>query len=490
MNSTLVIGLDSSTQSTKAIAWTRDGAAAGEGRAPVSMSSPASGWAEQDPEEWWTAARAALRDLVQDVDVSQCAGLAISNQRETVAFLDPGLRPVRPAIVWLDERSRDRIAPLTAAIGADVLHRISGKPPDITPTIYRLDWLRANEPETLDGTAHVLDAHGYLTGRLTGTPWASSTSADPFGIFDINEGAWSQPLLDHLGISLRQLPRVAPPGSEIGTVSEEAAAATGLPAGLPVYAGGGDGQCAGLGVNAVAPGKVYLNLGTALITGAWSPDPRLSKAWRTMTSPTGDGYFLEGGQRAGAYLVNWFVDTYAGGRDDTAVFDRLEAQAAALPVGAEGVLFSPHLSGCMDPHWDPDARASFVGLGPHHSIGHLYRAMLEAMTLESARCIAAMRAEGLGPERLLAVGGGAASALWTRMFVDAAGLPLTRSESLEASALGAGMSAAVGAGWYPDFATAAAAMSREGETIQPDPATAEAWRQLSERQAQAYRPTH
>ena len=140
----------------------------------------------------------------------------------------------------------------------------------------------------------------------------------------------------------------------------------------------------------------------------------------------------------------------------------------------------------MDPHWDPDARAGFLGLAPHHGAAHLYRASLEALTLEIARCVAAMDAAGLTPQRLLAVGGGGNSDLWSRMLADATGLPLTKSKSLEASSLGAGMSAAVGAGWFPGFAEAATAMSKEGDTRAPDPAAKPAWASLMARQAKAY----
>jgi xylulokinase len=270
-------------------------------------------------------------------------------------------------------------------------------------------------------------------------------------------------------------------------VHAAAAEATGLAAGTAVVAAGGDGQCAGLGVNAVRPGTVYLNLGTALIVGMWSDAPRVGKAWRTMTSPTGEGYFLEGVQRAGALQLNWIVDNFAGGRSDPGVFARLDAEAAAIPLGSDGVRMSPYLSGCMDPHWDPDARAAIVGLGPHHRTAHVYRAALEALTAESARCLDGMRAQGLAPRRILAVGGGARNELWVRMFADATGLPVTRCHSPEASALGAGISAAVGAGWYPDFATAAAAMTQELDTIAPDPTAAAAWAALARAQGQVYR---
>jgi xylulokinase len=484
----LVIGLDSSTQSTKAVAWTREGEAVAEGRAPIPLSSPRPGWAEQDVEDWWAAACAALKELTAQIDPTCVAGLAVSNQRETVALVDECLRAVRPAMVWLDERATGEVRTFSAAFGADRLHAITGKPVDVTPVVYRLAWLRTHEPAALDAARRILDVHGFLTGRLTGRPTASWTSADPFGVFDIAEKAWSAQVLKSLGLTADRFGALERPGARVGAVSEAAAAETGLAAGTPVFAGGGDGQCAGLGVNAVRPGVVYLNLGTAIITGAWSADPRIGKSWRTMTSPTGEGFFLEGCQRAGAFFVNWFIDAFAGGRDDAGVFARLEEQAAALPVGAEGVTVCPYLSGCMDPHWDPSARAAFLGLAPHHGIGHLYRAVLEALTLESARCVAAMAAEGLAPQRIVAVGGGAASALWRRMIADATGLPLAVSGSLEASSLGAGMSAAVGAGWFAGFDEAASAMSREGPTTAPDLAARSAWSVLSARQAAAYRP--
>ncbi len=485
----LVIGLDSSTQSTKAIAWTADGAAAAEGRADYPLSRPEPGFGEQDVEDWRRAANAALRAVTAQIDPARVAGVAISNQRETLCFLDAEGRALRPAILWLDERGAGEIAPVCAALGADWLHRTTGKPADVTPALYRLAWMRRHQPDILDASAQILEPHGFLTRWLTGAAAASWTSADPSGVFDIAAKQWSAPILAHLGLTADRFAAVHRPGARVGAVTAQAAAETGLAKGTPVFAAGGDGQCAGLGVDAARRGRIYLNLGTAMITGAWSATPETGRSWRTMTAPTGEGYFLEGCQRAGALLVNWFIDAFAGGRDDPAVFARLEAAAAAIPVGAEGVTVSPYLIGCMDPHWDPAARASIGGLGPGHGSAHVYRAILEALTLESARCVAAMRAAGVAADKVLAVGGGAQSALWLRMVADATGLPVARSASVEASALGAGMSAAVGAGWFAGFAEAAAAMSREESALAPDPAARAAWDAASARQAASYRPS-
>lgn len=487
MSTDIVIGIDSSTQSTKSIAWSRNGEAVAEGRGPTPMATPEPGWFEQDPEDWWTAAVGTLKNVAEQIDPSRVAGIAVSNQRETVAFLDADMAPTRPAMVWLDERGRDEIDRLRGQIDLEEVHRVTGKPPDLTPVVYRLSWLRNKARADLDNAVKITDAHAFLAGRLTGRIAASWTSADPFGVMDIESKTWWLPILDHLNLRSDQFAELFRPGTLIGTVTAKAAAQTGMVEGTPVFAAGGDGQCAGLGVNAARPGVVYLNLGTALITGAWSDQPRTGMDWRTMTSPTGEGYFLEGCQRAGAFLVNWVIDTFAGGREDSSVFERLEAEAASLPIGSDGVAICPYLTGCMDPHWDPSARASINGLGPQHGFGHIYRATLEALTLESARCIDAMRQNGLAPEKIVAVGGGANSALWTKMFADATGLPLHVSNSLEASALGAGMSAAVGAGWFDGFDAAAEAMSGMGPAIRPDASVWKKWQAASARQAIAYR---
>lgn len=489
MKRDVIIGLDSSTQSTKAFAWTREGESLAEGRCPISMDMPQPGWVEQESEDWWAATCTVLKEITQQIDPARVVGLAISNQRETVAFLDNNGHAIRPSVVWLDERAIDELPYLRGKIGEEILHTTSGKPIDITPVLYRLSWFRRHQPHILDKATQILDVHGFLSGRLTGVNTASWTSADPFGVFDIASKCWSDQILATIGLSPNQFARLAPPGTSIGTLTSKAATATGLRAETPLFAAGGDGQCAGLGVNAAREGVVYLNLGTAVITGAWTPSPRIGLDWRTLTSPTGEGYFLEGCQRAGTFLIDWFVDKFAGGREDPEIFASLESESSELPVGSDGVIVCPYLSGCMDPHWDPAAKASIHGLAPRHGRGHIYRAMLEAITSESVRTIDKMRQSGLNPRKIVAVGGGAASPLWTQMYADAAGLPLHVSRSLEASALGAGISAAVGLGWFSDFNKAAASMSGENPAIKPNATTSMAWRALSKRQAEAYQPS-
>ncbi len=476
-----VIGIDSSTQSTKAIAWDRHGAALAEGRSAIPMNQPSENRFEQEPADWWSSCVNALKELSNNVDMGAARAVAISNQRETIGFLDRDRRSVRPAMVWLDERAQDSVAEFSARFGADALHRISGKPVDLTPVVYRLHWLTRHEPETLDATDLFVDVHGYLTGRLCGKFTASWTSADPTGMFDITSMKWSSEILTSLNLDSRRFAPALAPGSRAGSVSERASMETGLPAGLPVITAGGDGQCAGLGVNAVRPGRAYLNLGTALITGAWGAEPTASLAWRTMTSPTGRGYFYEGVLRAGTFLIDWFMKQFVKSRKNAA-FSSLEQKAAALPVGSSGAIVTPYLCGSMNPHWSMDASASIAGLRASHGPEHIYRAILESLSGEVARTTTAMKKAGVEIDMAVAVGGGANSALWQQMIADATGLPLRNSRSLEASSLGAAITAAKGIGWHPDFDAAAEAMSRMDDALKPSPRHRGKWDMLLKRQ--------
>ena len=486
MTEKFVIGIDSSTQSTKVIVWNQKGQPVSEGRAAISMKMPQPGHAEQDPEEWWDSFKIALRQALQKIDSKRVEGLSISNQRETVAFLDQDGTSLHDAMVWLDERAANEVGGLCEVLGGEKIHKISGKPIDPTPVLYRLKWLSKNKPKVLEKTHRILDVQGYLVFRLTGTAKTSWTSADPFGTFDIHKKVWSSTLLDQIGVRTDQFPEALCPGKEIGRISEKITSEFNLPINLKIIAGGGDGQCAGLGVNAIAGGRAYLNLGTAIIAGASSQDLRLSNFWRTLISPTGQGYFLEAVQRAGAFFVNWFLECLGSGERTPETFARLEEQASKIDIGSEGVLVQTHLSGCMDPHWDPQAFGTFLGLRTHHTQAHLYRASLEALTLESARAMQKMASEGVELRKINAIGGGAQSPLWMKMIADATQLPVQRSLSNEASALGAGISAAVGAGWFASFEEAAAAMTNEAELIEPDQNVAEKWQDLSMRQSKIY----
>lgn len=472
----VVVGLDSSTTATKAIAWRRDGSVAGLGRSPIPLASPGSNLYEQDPEDWWSAASAAMGELLQQVAPERIAALAIANQRETFVALDGKGSPVRPAIVWLDQRCGEEVGWLAGKVGSERIHRITGKPPDMAPVAYRIAWMLRAEPERFHSTAMFADVHAYLVWRLTGSFTTSWASADPLGLFDMEKKTWSAEVLGALELCPERLPQLAAPGTVLGTVSR-AAAQTGLAEGTPVVAGGGDGQAAGLGVNALTSRRAYLNLGTAVVSGTYSKEYRTNNAWRTMGSCSGEGYYYETSLRAGTFLVEWFARQVCGAAEgDKDIYQRLEAEAAGVPIGSGGLVAVPYWGAVMTPYWDAKARGCFVGLSGAHRIGHLYRSLLEGVALEQA-LVSGMIEErtGLRIEEFVAIGGGSSSDLWCQIIADASGKAVRRSRTAEASSLGAAMCAAVGAGWFARAGDAAAAMAGE-ITRETEPAPARAAR--------------
>ena len=462
MRKNLVIGIDSSTTATKAIAWDAAGRAVAEGRAPVPLSNPGPGLFEQDPADWWGSTVAALKGVLASVDPARVAAIGISNQRETVGLFDEAGAPLRPAIVWLDERAKPHVRSFSAAFGEDRIHAISGKPRDITPPIYRFVWLREHEPETWTRIGRIAEVHAFLTHRLTGGWTTSTASADPLGVLDMAAMNWSGELLNALGLSEAQFPRLARPGSVTGQVTAAAAGETGLREGTPVVAAGGDGQCAGTGTDVFVAGRAYVNLGTAVVSGSYGEDYAYDSAFRTMSAVAERGYIYESCLRTGTFLVDWLVRELfqIDPRRQPTIFETLESEAAASPIGAQGLVLLPYWSGCMPPYWDTSARGVIAGLSASHRRGDVYRAVLEGIALEQAMVTRRIGdAVDRSVDHYTAIGGGALSDLWCQILADASGLVVQRSGTVEASSLGAAMAAAVGAGWFASVGQAANAMA-------------------------------
>ncbi|MEM0907337.1 MAG: FGGY family carbohydrate kinase [Pseudomonadota bacterium] len=491
MTAPIVIGIDSSTTSTKALAFDAAGRLLSEGRSAIPMTNPQMGYFEQDPRDWWRSTVAALQGCLDGLDASAVKGLSISNQRETLGVFDADGVPVRPAILWLDERSRLDVKEFAETAGAERIHAITGRIPDTTSAAYRIHWVLKKEPDVAARAATFADVQSYLVHCLAGGPLRTGwPSADPLGLFDLEGKTWSVPLLDAMGLEETRLPAAYPPGTLLGTVTAEAAAETGLAPGTPVYAGGGDGQLAGLGTNCTIPTRAYINLGTAVVSGVWSPTYHYDKAWRTEIAGHGEGYILENCLRSGTFFLDWFVNQFVDTDDGADVYARLEAEAMNLPIGSQGAMVLPYLSGVMDPHWDTDARGVMIGLSSSHKQANVYRAILEGITLDQvSRTGATEKATGTAVDHFVAIGGGAASQLWRQMLADASGKEVRISATNEASALGAAMIAAAGAGLYGSIADAAAGMAGKTEAIEPNLAVASRYQDLKEIYGRLYAAT-
>lgn len=467
MKPDIVIGIDQSTTATKAIAFDRRGRILAEGRAAVQLSNPHPGWFEQNVDDWTSSVTTALKQVTRKVGRARVAALAISNQRESFAQFDERGKALRPGTLWLDERSHQEVRDIASEVGKQEVHRISGKPSDVTPCIYRCRWLSTHEPKMWAKTVRTAEVHGVLTHFLTGEWKTSIASADPMGLLDVATYDWSDVLLKAARLRREQLPALVRSGVTMGTVTDQAAKATGLKAGTPVVAGGGDGQCAGTGANIFLKGRAYLNLGTAAVSGSYGQDYAIDPAFRSMVAVGESGFSFETAIRTGTYLVTWMVERLFNldPAKNPGIFKTLEAEAKASPIGGRGLALVPYWSGVMTPYWDTSARGVIAGLSGSHTRGDIYRALMEGVALEQAMMTNRVAQATSAIDHFAIVGGGSKSDLWCQIVADAAGREVKRLETPEASALGAAMAAAKGAGWYSSIPAAAAAMSGKPSKI-------------------------
>jgi xylulokinase len=467
----LYLAVDCSTTAAKAVVFDAAGATVTTAARLLALRHPGPGRYEQDAEDWWLATQAAITEVTTQVDAARIQAICLTHQRESFVCLDAAGKALRPAILWADGRA----GPQIAALGSAQVHELSGKPPDVTPALYKLVWLREHEPAVLAEAARIGDVQAYLTWKLTGR-WATShVSADTLGLFDLRRLTWAPQLLAMAGVRLEQLPELCTAGEEIGRLDSTVAAALGLrvlPGGTgpPLIAGIGDGQAAGLGANVTAPGIGYLNLGTSMVLGVQTDSYQYDPAFRTLAGAVPGTFVLETILNSAAYLAGWFREqfgdpTLAGAPDPV-----LEAEAAALPPGADGLVTLPYWNAAQTPYWDADARGATVGWHGGHTRAHLYRSILEAVGFELRLHLDGLeRSTGQKVSVLRAMGGGSRSRLWTQLVADISQLPVQIAAQDEVSALGAAVIARAwadgqGAAGIP---AAAAAMAGTSAVVQP-----------------------
>jgi xylulokinase len=480
----LVIAVDLSTTACKVIAFCPHGEVVATARRPLQTSSPHAGWQEQSSEAWWRAMCESLREVTSGLDAVDIRALSITHQRESFVCLDGDDAPLRPAILWIDDRATDQVQ----ALGSSRVHELTGRPPSTAPSFYKLAWLREHEPEVMERTVMIAEVHAYLVRRLTGEWVTSWASADPTGLVDIRTFGYSAELLSAVGLREDQLPALVAPGEVVGHLTEQAGQLTGLPHGTAVVAGAGDGQCGGLGAATCDSGEAYLSLGTSVILGVHSDRHQTSLAFRTLASPIAGRWTLEAALASGVHSLEWFRARILGDRSPLAL-ERLEAQAAQVPAGADGLLFLPYLIRAETPHWDPAARGAWVGLRDHHDLGHLYRAMLEGIAFEQLAVLNLIeQATGTSTRRLRLMGGGARSALWVQLIADIFERPVEITEHKETTALGAAVlaAAAVGVDGETDVVATARRMSQGWREIQPRDIDRERYRRMAAAYDQLY----
>ena len=362
-------------------------------------------------------------------------------------LLDGADRPLRPAILWNDQRTAAECDEIRELVGPRRLIEITGNDALTGFTAPKLLWVRRNEPDTWAQVAHVMLPKDYVRLRLTGEHATDRADAAGTLLLDLAARDWSSEVLDALDIDPAILPRTFEGPEVTGLVSAEAADATGLRAGTPVVAGGGDQAANAVGVGALDEGVVALSLGTSGVVFAATAQPIIEPAGRVhaFCHAVPDRWHLMSVMLSAAGSLRWFRDALAPGVEFAALAD----EAAGVPAGADGLLFLPYLSGERSPHADPLARGAFIGLTVAHERRHLTRAVLEGVAFGLRDGLDLIVAAGVPPPtQLRATGGGVASPLWRQILADVLGAEIATVATTEGAAYGAALLAAVGAGWF------------------------------------------
>ena len=464
----LVVGVDVSTTATKAVLQDAEGTVRAVGMSAYRYETPHPLWSEQDPALWWEATRIAVREALEaaDTDAEAVEAVGLTGQMHGLVALDDRDEVLRPAILWNDQRTGAECDAIRGIVGRRRLIEITGN--DALPGFKapKLLWLRRHEPDVWASIAHVLLPKDFVRLRLTGEHALDRADGSGTILFDLAARDWSPEILDALAIEPRWLPPTFEGPMVTGTITEGAASATGLRAGIPVVAGGGDQAAAAVGVGSVVPGVSSLSLGTSGVLFTTTEGPAIESEGRlhAFCHAVPDRWHLMGVMLSAAGSLRWYRDALAPG----VAFEELVEEAAEVPPGSDGLLFLPYLTGERTPYPDPLARGAFVGLTVHHGRAHLTRAVLEGVAFGMRDSLELMRAAGIKPpDQIRATGGGSRSPLWRRILADVLGASIVTTPSAEGAAQGAATLAAVGAGWFDTIQDACRALVRIGETTPP-----------------------
>jgi sugar (pentulose or hexulose) kinase len=503
MSADLVVAIDVGTQSTRALVVAPDGTIVAKARVPYApYVAPQPGWAERDPELYWTALGEACRRVLADpaVRLDALAGVALTTQRGTVVVTDETGRPLRPAITWLDDRRTQGLPPYGGVGGITKLaFRALGLRDTIETfaSACEAGWLRANEPATWAAIRQYGLLSAFLTQRLTGRFVDSAAAQVGYLPFDYRAFRWAKPgdwRWTVAPVDPAWLPDLVAPTAPLGEIGRAASDATGLPIGLPVIAAAADKACEILGSGAIVPDIAAVSFGTAATVNT-TMDRYVEAIPLIPPFPSAipGAYSLEIQVYRGYWLVEWFKREFAAaevaraealGIAPEVLFDEL---AASVPVGSMGLTVQPYWSpGVRIP--GPEAKGAIIGFGDVHTRAHVYRAILEglAYALRDGLERTARRTK-VRPTSLRIAGGGSQSAAAVQLTADVFGLPVARGTTHEASGLGAAIDAAVGLGIHPDITSAVAAMVHVGEVRDPNLADHARYDELYRR---VYRPMY
>ncbi|SEN85022.1 xylulokinase [Mesobacillus persicus] len=443
-----VIGVDLGTSAVKGILLNQDGDIVLEVSKEYPLIQEKDGYSEQDPKEWIDKTTEALKELVDKFsgDVSSIEGISFSGQMHGLVLLDEEKKVLRNAILWNDTRTTEQCKQIYDLVGEERLLSITKNPALEGFTLPKILWVKQYEPELFKQASVFMLPKDYLRYVMTGTIHSEYSDAAGTLLLDIAKKEWSKEICDVVGISSRLCPPLVESTAQVGTITEDFSRKTGLSKTTKVFAGGADNACGATGASILSDGKTLCSIGTSGVVLSYeqTKDRDFGGKVHYFNHSKEDAYYTMGVTLSAGHSLSWFRDTFAKGES----FETFLEGLSNVPIGSNGLLYTPYLVGERTPHADAVIRGSFIGMDASHKRIDFARAVIEGITFSLRESIDIFRKAGKKIDQIISIGGGSKNDTWLQIQADVFDAKIIKLKNEQGAAMGAAMLAAYGCGWY------------------------------------------
>lgn len=473
-----VIGVDLGTSAVKILLVNQHGEVTNEISKPYPLFQEKIGYSEQNPNDWVEQTIVGISELITSFDGNpeDIEGLSFSGQMHGLVLLDENKEVLRNAILWNDTRTTKECEEIYERVGRERLLHITKNIALEGFTLPKILWVKNHEPEIFHKAQFFVLPKDYVRYRLTGQLHMEYSDAAGTLLLNVAEKEWSKEICNILGINPEICPPLVGSHDEVGTITAEIAESTGLSTATRVFAGGADNACGAIGSGILEDGKTLASTGTSGVVLSYEAngDKNFEGKVHYFNHAAPDVLYTMGVTLAAGYSLSWFKDTFA----KEISFDELLADIDSVPVGSNGLIFTPYIVGERTPHVDANIRGSFIGMDASHERKHFARAVLEGITFSLNESVEIFRENGKNIDTVISIGGGAKNESWLQMQADIFNAKIVKLQSEQGPGMGAAMLAAYGCGWFDSLKECADEFLKEDKVYQPIPENVERYKEL------------